>query len=55
MLSTGGEHDRSSHVIDDEVGEVHDDLRYGGEAFEDVDNSDSGADEAGLVASSPAR
>ncbi len=55
MLSTGGEHDRSSHVIDGEVGEVHDDLRYGGEAFEDVDNSDSGADEAGLVASSPAR
>ena len=27
MLSTGGEHDRSSHVIDGEVGEVHDDLR----------------------------
>jgi hypothetical protein len=30
-------------------------LSTGGEVFEDVDDIDSGADEAGLVASSPSR
>ncbi len=54
MLSTGGEHDRSLHVIDGEFGEVHDDLRCGHpgcEVLEDIDNSDSGADKAGLAGS----
>ena len=54
MLATSGEHDRSLHVIGGEFGEVHDDLRCGhsvDEVFEDIDNSDSGADEAGLAGS----
>ena len=54
MLSTSGERDRSLHVIDGEFGEVHDDLRCGHpccEVLEDIDNCDSGADEAGFAGS----
>ena len=51
-LSISGEHNPSLHVIDGELGEVHDDLRRGHtgcEVCEDVDDRDSGADEAGFA------
>jgi len=57
VLATSGEHDRSLHMIDVELGEVHDDLRCGHagcEVLEDIDICDSGADEA-VFAGSHAR
>lgn len=49
MLATSSEHDRSLHMSDGELGEVHHDLRCGHpgcEVLEDIDNCDLGADEA---------
>lgn len=57
MLATSGEHERSLHTIDVELGQVHDDLRCGHagcEVLEDIDTCDSGADEA-VFAGSHAR
>lgn len=57
MLATSGEHDRSLHMSDGELGEVHHDLRCGHpgcEVLEDIDICDSGANEA-VFAGSHAR